>query len=143
MAGDVFLRDGVPPAMGERDAGVFAHGLEGDLDRGDLVRREGGLAPGEGEALTALPGGDAADLEHLAAGERGDEAGLTLEAQRAIAARGELEEGGGAPPGADLAGENVEGFLRAGRHAQGDDDRAHGFFRAFALPSTCALKAES
>ena len=66
VAGDMFLRDGVPAAMGDGDAGVLADGLEGDLDFGDLVRCESRLAPGEGEAVGTVPGGDAADFEDLA-----------------------------------------------------------------------------
>lgn len=138
VAGDMAVRDGVPAAVGDSDAGVFAGGPERDFDGCDLIRRDVCLAPGEGEALAALPFGDAADLEDLAGGKRGDQAFAVLETQRAVAARGELEKGAGAPGYSNIVRTRIKFLFRCGRNVDGDEDSAH--LRFFSI---CVLKVVS
>lgn len=86
------------------------------------------------EAGTVLPGGDAADFEDLAIRQSGDEAGLAVEGERAVAARGQLQRAG-ATPETDIIRKRIKFIFRRGRHADGDEDSA--YLRVFSM---CALK---
>ena len=87
------------------------------------------------EAGTVLPGGDAADFEDLAIRQSGDEAGLAVEGERAVAAQGQLEQGDGASPETDIIRKRIKCIFRRGRHADEDEDSA--YLRVFSM---CALK---
>ncbi len=69
MARDMMLRNGFPASVLDRDAGSTTYGLEPHLDFGDLAGDERRLPPGEGEADTRLPDGDAANLKLTAVRE--------------------------------------------------------------------------
>jgi hypothetical protein len=140
VAGCVILRDRVPAAMLDGDARFLIHGFESDIDVRDLVGRKRRLAPGESKPFAWRPSCDTADLEVFAVGQRRDEATILawLEAQRAVAARRELEQAAGPPPGCDLLRENVKRLFGRRFHAKRYDNGAH--FRFF---STCALKEAS
>jgi hypothetical protein len=71
----------------------------------------------EAVAGTALPGGDAADFKDLAIRQSGDEAGLAVEGERAVAAQGQLEQSDGASPETDIVRKRIKCLLMRGRHA--------------------------
>src|SRR6185437_4126541 len=122
VPGGVALRDGVPGPVLDRHTGLISYGLEEYLDLGGLLRREGGLAPGEDEAPAGLPSGNAADLEDLSVPQSRDEttAGPGLECELTVPVRSDREQSVRLPPRCDFASECVEGASRVGGHAQGN-----------------------
>src|SRR6185437_12181075 len=141
VAGGVPPGNRVPGTMLDRYAGLLTDGLEENFDLGGLLGREARLAPGEDQALSGLPYGDAADLEDLAAGQSRNEASARagLEGQLTVALRGDLKEGARLPPGSNLLREGLEGTFRIGGYAQCDK----GFRCHFFVFCRCALNAES
>ena len=83
-----------------------------------------------------LPGGDAADFEDLAIRQSGDEAGLAVEGERAVAARGQLQRAG-ATPETDIIRKRIKFIFRRGRYADEDEDEDSAYLRVFSM---CALK---
>src|SRR5262245_11927965 len=79
VAGDVLLRNGIPAPVLHRDPRFIPNGFETNFDAGGLIGCERRLAPGEGEPLAGRPGGDAADLEFLAAGQGRHQTLLAIE----------------------------------------------------------------
>ena len=82
-----------------------------------------------------LPGGDAADFEDLAIRQSGAEAGLAVEDELAVAARGQLEKSAGATPETDIIRKRIKFIFRRGRHADENEDSAY-----LRVVSMCALK---
>ena len=70
VAGDMILRNAVPAAVFDGDAGFVADGFEADVDFGCVLRPEGGLTPANDQPFARRPDADVADLEYLAVGQR-------------------------------------------------------------------------